>query len=207
MYRHINRNIEALLRLLLKQNHVQKYDDLMNDFDQPNAVMDQEFQHRYAHFWAFGPTRNGWRPDYFNFLHKHASCRGRLDRQQRRTLLEDACRHIWDKHQLLIFAFATKLVHMVDPTSPIYDGRVRAFYFLPELKRRMDRGLTAYDALVREYDRVLDKHLLDESIARFQKELNPGKFTPIKIVDSLIWAFVTWADQRPAFVTGKLQYE
>jgi hypothetical protein len=46
----------------------------------------------------------------------------------------------------LQFSFATKLVHMADPSLPVYDSIVRAFFFLPERngqkrKERMRRLL------------------------------------------------------------------
>jgi hypothetical protein len=105
---------------------------------------------------------------------------------------------------------------MVNPRSPICDANVRAFYFLPDtngggaIETRIRGCLEVYDALVKEYDRILENRLLDESIACFREELNPETFTDIKVIDSLIWAFVTWARQArqgPAFVKGELQYE
>lgn len=102
---------------------------------------------------------------------------------------------------------------MVDRRAPIYDDRVRAFYFLPHannggaIEPRIHRCLDAYDALVNEYDRIIANNLLHQSIVRFREELHPEEFTDIKIIDSLIWAFVTWAKRGAALVNGHLQYE
>lgn len=216
MYRHINQHIKALLDLLRKENHVQDYHHLMCAFAQTNAAKDEQFQRDYARFWAFGPGVNGaWRTHYFNLL-EEVRKRRELTPEQRPELLKEVCHKTSNNHRggtFLQFAFATKLVHMVDPTSPIFDCRVRAFYLLPHtnnggtIKPRIDACLEVYKALEKEYARILDKHLLDESIALFRKEFRAEKFTPIKVIDSLIWAFVTWAKRGPAFGTGKLQYE
>ncbi|MCL5278804.1 MAG: hypothetical protein M1376_02725 [Planctomycetes bacterium] len=216
MYRHINRNVEPVLVLLRKQNHVRDYDNLMDDFAKTNVANDRQFQKNYVGFWRLQGVNNAWRQNYFNLLQTIKS-RGDLDLQQQPQLLRHVCnetRGTRGGKESLEFVFATKLVHMVDPTSPVYDDRVRAFYFLPDLsngggfERRIPLCLEAYNFLVREYDRIIKNGLLCHSIHRFREELHPDeKFTDVKIIDSLIWAFVTWADQRPAFATGGLQYE
>ncbi|MBN1507203.1 MAG: hypothetical protein JW955_10180 [Sedimentisphaerales bacterium] len=158
-----------------------------------------------------------WRETYYTLL-QNVRNEPQLDL---REALRYVCRETSDNQrggQSLEFSFATKLVHMVSPSSPIYDANVRAFYLFPDVKGsgytepRMADYLKVYDALVREYNRILTHGLLSHSIDRFKEELNPERFTDIKIIDSLIWAFVTWARQGlarqgPAFGNGELQYE
>jgi len=213
MYRHINRHIKALLDLLRKDNHVQNYDHLMNEFRQANAAPDARVQEHYVRFW--GGMRGldaQWRAGYFEILQRIRNDPMAYPRQ----LLEHICHETLSNRnggQSIEFSLTTKLVHMVNPRSPIYDANVRAFYLLPDLngggdiETRIGLCLGVYDALVKEYNRILENRLLDESIVRFREELNPEKFTDVKIIDSLIWAFVTWAKQGPAFVKGELQYD
>jgi len=211
MYRYINQHIEALLDLLRKDKHVQNYDNLMRAFAQADALRDETFRRNYAHFWKLRRVK-AWREAYFVLL-QNIRNQTQLDP---REILRYVCHETLDNHkggQALEFSFATKLVHMVDPKSPIYDANVRVFYLLPELpgdddmEARIHRCLGVYDALAKEYERILTNGLLCHSIARFKEELNPERFTDIKIIDSLIWAFVTWAKQGPAFGKGELQYE
>jgi hypothetical protein len=216
MYRHIDQHIEALLDLLRKNKHVQDYDNLMRAFTQADTAVDMEFQRHYAHFWALGPgVDKPWRRNYFLVLQEVRTQR-ELDPQQRRQLLERVCHETLGERKggrSLQFSFTTKLVHTAAPTSPIYDDKVRAFFLLPyanhggDIARRIGPCLDVYDAVVKEYDRILDKHLLDRSIALFRKELHPETFTDIKVIDSLIWAFMSWAMQGRAFGGGELRYE
>jgi hypothetical protein len=220
MYRQIDRHIEPILDVLRTEKHVENYDNVMNTFKNTNAAEDGQFQRDYAYFWRLRGL-NAWRQDYFGLL-QEIRMRGEPAPEQRRRLLEDVCRTIWKKHNSLHFAFATKLVHTVDPTSPIYDDNVRAFYLVPhtnnggDIERRIGPCLDVYDALVREYERIVANHLLRDPIDRFRTEPHAQTFTDIKVIDSLIWAFVTWAArsasdagarQAPAFVTGELRYE
>lgn len=117
-----------------------------------------------------------------------------------------------------MFSFATKMAHMVAPDRvPVYDARVCAFYLLPGLpenkgaEERVTEYLRRYKAIVKEYKRVKEKHLLDESIQRFRDELKPKEFKDVKVIDSLIWAFVTRAQggrgKDPAFLNEELEYD
>jgi hypothetical protein len=211
MYRHVNRHIGLLLDQLRRDDHVKKYDNLMHEFAKLCAPMDERFRRNYVWFWKLRRVET-WRERYFTLL-QNIGNQARLDaRETLRYVCQETLGGLRGG-QSLEFSFATKLVHMVDPRSPICDGNVRAFYFLPDangggdIETRIDCRLRVYDALVNEYHRILENHLLDESIVRFRKELNPETFTDIKIIDSLIWAFVTWAGRGPAFVNGELQYE
>ena len=214
MYRHIDQHVEALIHILRRERHVEEYDELVRRFRQPTAAQDPEFQRQYAHFWGFhqalDPT---WRENYFKWLQKIASQRDREPRHLLECTLHEIGRNL-ASGQSVEFSFAAKLVHTLAPESPIYDAKIRDFYLLPETMRgrnfeeRIGYGLRIYDALVEEYNRVLQGHLLDKSIALFRRKLHPHAFTPIKIIDSLIWVFVKWAKKDPPrFGAGELRYK
>ena len=196
MYRHINRHITALVRLLREKRHVQDDDNLMHEFGQRNTAAAPRFQGHYVRFW--GGMRGldaQWRTGYFEVLQRIRNAPTLRPRQ----LLERICRETLSTRKAgrsVEFSLATKLVHMLNPRLPIYDANVRAFYLLPDvnssgdIETRIGSCLDVCDALVQEYDRILENHLLHGSIARFQEELDPETFTDTKIIDSLIWAFV-----------------
>ncbi len=95
------------------------------------------------------------------------------------------------------FSFATKLLHIADPRLPIYNSRVADFYFFQSparslsLKQRIGRFLDFHTFLMQEYRRVLEQGLLTVAIQEFRRQFNPQHITDEKIIDSLIWAFVT----------------
>jgi hypothetical protein len=87
---------------------------------------------------------------------------------------------------------------MLRPHTPVYDSNVEAFFFLPKgparesMNKKLQRLLLAYAFLSRKYNRVIEKGLLDRAIRRFRVRHNAdGLFTLEKIMDTLIWRFVT----------------
>ncbi len=75
---------------------------------------------------------------------------------------------------------------------------VKQFYYLPDSKanlsfdRKLGNMLSNYQFLIDEYTRVLDQEILNDSISMFRNYFNLNElYTNFKIVDSLIWKFVT----------------
>ncbi len=104
----------------------------------------------------------------------------------------------------LQFSFASKLVHMLRPHSPVYDSMVAAFFIFPKgptnelIGAKLQRLLGAYNFLTNEYQRVLNQGLLDGAIIEFQNHFDPNHIlTQEKIVDTLIWRFVTLLRSQP----------
>ena len=99
--------------------------------------------------------------------------------------------------QSLQFSFVTKLAHMVNSHAPIYDSLIAAFYFFQPPSRRQSveqrtaRLVGFHDFLVREYRRVLEHGLLTPAICHFRREFNSQHFTDEKVIDSLIWGYVS----------------
>ncbi len=86
---------------------------------------------------------------------------------------------------------------MTDTTTPIYDSMISAFYFFTEpnqnkdLEDRISELSRFYEFLTDEYNRILELDLLAPSIRKFRLNFSPQSFTDQKIIDSLIWAFVS----------------
>jgi hypothetical protein len=102
------------------------------------------------------------------------------------------------KHRL-DFSFATKLVHMADQHSPIYDQMVARFYdFVPPdsenwlFSQRLEKFMRFYNRLKSEYNRVLEHELLSTSIREFRERFSPNHCKDEKVIDYLIWACMKW---------------
>lgn len=113
----------------------------------------------------------------------------------------------------LQFSFATKLLHTIDNTQPIYDSLVGDFYFFPRIdllgkyenKLRVCKQI--YHFLQEEQKRILDKGLLSESIQKFRERFSPLLYyTDQKIIDTLIWEFSKYARTGETILLGKIQY-
>lgn len=222
MYRHINQHIGQVLDSLAHTvpNYVQDYNYLMDTLGEAgvNLAENQAFRRRYTRFWGgMRGLNNLWRADYFQVLQQHI---GNGPVPDLPLLLRGIAIETMN-NEALQFSYATKLTHMVVPASPIYDAHIRAFYLLPEPPRanpagadieerigaKLDYCLGVHSALVKEYDRIQARHLLDQSIDEFDNTFNGHQFTRVKVIDSLLWAFVNWVKQGPAIVNGDLQYE
>jgi hypothetical protein len=111
----------------------------------------------------------------------------------------------------LQFSFATKLLHMTNQHSPIYDSQVTSFYFFQEpstevgLQKRINGLVDFHGFLAQEYARVLKGGLLASAIQEFRLRLKPQRFTDEKIVDSLVWAFVALL-RKGALPKGQITY-
>jgi hypothetical protein len=80
---------------------------------------------------------------------------------------------------------------------PIYDSQIAAFYFFREpartlsLENRISQPESFHGFLRSGYARILANDLLAASITAFRAAFLPVYFTDQKIIDSLIWAFVS----------------
>ncbi len=212
MYRLINENIELILDRIDSAKDIQPYIWLLERLRNCDVRTDAAFQAEYRRYWRMNAARlsDDFYKAYFALLEEfkvdHA---GGLEAVLRR--LHEVPSDAKNTHKLH-FSFATKLVHMAIPTMPIYDKMVADFFFLPEikgksLKDRLAQCKAIFGFLGLEYYRVIDeKHLLDVPIAEFRKRFNvPDTYTDVKVVDTLIWRFVTLL-RDGAIVRGDVVY-
>jgi hypothetical protein len=191
MYDLINAHIQTILGTI-PQNHVTEYDWLIQNL---NQCVTPQYQARYKNYWRLNAARLS--ADYCNvyFQALHAAQRHPITVANLAHQLYGTPTH-GNGRRSLQFSFATKLLHMVSPDTPIYDSLVAAFYFFQEPERNLALaqriGVLAafYIFLGQEYQRICTNNLLSVSIQAFRQQFNPRQFTDEKVVDSLLWAFV-----------------
>ena len=206
MYHLIENNCTAIISFISRA-HVAEYDWLMQ-----NAALSGStaFQARYKHFWRLNAARLS--PTYCNayFKELHSAQFKTTSPDKVATKLFATPTHR-NGRQSMQFSFATKLVHTANPTLPIYDSLIAAFYFFQEpsqklpLSKRIAHLMAFQGFLVQEYQRILRKKLLVRSISSFRKQLQPQHFTDEKVIDSLLWAVVSML-KRGALVGGQIIY-
>ena len=192
MFRLIEAHCESVVASI-PPAHVHDYDWLVENL---RLVGESQYQKKYRVFWAMNVARLS--PSYCaEYFRRLESATGSL------TALGSLVTDLYklptqaNGRRGLQFSFATKLLHMQDRHSPIYDSQVAAFYFFREpdrsldLQQRVKRLEDFHTFLRRQYARILENGLLTKSIAAFRAEFNPVHFTDEKIIDSLIWAFVS----------------
>ncbi len=214
MYSLINQFAQTVVARIatIEPDHVTDYEWLIRNVGQSTAP---DYQKRYRRFWAMNAAQlsPAFYTAYFGALNAALNHPQTLSKVAQ-TLHDASARQNGQKS--LQFSFATKLLHMTNQHSPIYDSQVAAFYFFQEpeikdpnnpsdLQRRISIFVTFHDFLRQEYARVLQSSLLASAIREFRLRLNPQHFTDEKIVDSLIWAFVGLL-RKSALPTGQITY-
>ncbi len=194
MYYLINRGAKTLLDLLAAENHFEKYCELSKRLHQVNVAEDDDFKRKYKAFWSMNVARlsDDFTAAYFTCLELNKS---KLPAPSVKKVAEEL--HAFptgpNGRQSLQFSFASKLVHMIDPTQPVYDRMVERFYFLPTGTEsglpRLKPLMKSYEFLTREYSRITKESLLQASISLCRVRF--PTLTNEKIIDSLIWSFVS----------------
>jgi len=196
MYQIINKYADKIVdEIGLK--FIQKYEWLLNSLNIRDVSVDKEYQKRYNAFWRLRGLDSAYKDAYFKCLEAN-KFNSNIDAIQ-------VCEFLYSfptnkkGTKTLQFSFSTKIAHMVNPKLPIYDKMVRNFYHFPESNRSLNFDVRLldyrllYNFLIDEYKRILDKNLLAKAIKVFRSELNPKNFSDEKVIDSLIWGFVTLA--------------
>ena len=168
MYNLINNNIQLVLQKI-ERKWVNEYDWLISNL---HNCAQPAYQRRYKVFWRLNAARlhDNFCNAYFQALHNAKSNRPDLSKL---TLALHATPTHGNGRKSLQFSFASKLLHMVSPSMPIYDSLVAAFYFYQEPSRKLTpeqrvASLVGFHSfLFSEYQRILTNNLLAQSIAAF----------------------------------------
>ena len=212
MYQFINKNIVKLLDAIERSKDIDPYLKMAEMFKVVKVSDNYEYQNIYRKYWQLNAARlsDHYCNHYFQTMENN--------RYNKHIDIEEVLKAMYEvpsnsKGQKTIqFSFATKLIHTIDNTRPIYDSLVGDFYFLPQIKssweykKKISVYMTIYNFLLNEHKRVLDKGLLSESIEKFREHFRiPPAYTDQKIIDTLLWKFSSYA-RGGAIMFGKIKY-
>jgi hypothetical protein len=192
MYQLINKNVGSVIDKA-QELGIAAYSDLRASLAKGMAG-DAVFQKRYRGYWRMNVGRFGpaFYEGYFGLLGEGQRA-GSADIHQAIQRLSD----MGAETRGLQFSFASKLVHMVDPRTPVYDAYVAGFYFYvppsskTPRKERIRDLLSFHSFLTKEYQRILDDGLLDHSIREFRfRQPESADIASERIIDWLIWGCV-----------------
>jgi hypothetical protein len=196
MYELISQHLHQLIGTVKPKEDIDPYVWMIRELPNRDVAHDEEFQKKYSAYWALNGAGLGqtFRSEYFSLMER--------EKRSHMTDVAGVTRKLYEipvnskNKKALQFSFATKLVHMVNPTLPVYDRMVETFYFLPrsyagETEKKLENLLLSYRFLVKEYDRILREKFLNETLETFRRHfcLQPS-YSDQKIIDTLIWKFV-----------------
>jgi hypothetical protein len=212
MYQFINENIAKILDTVDRRKDIDPYLSMTGMFRAGSVSDNDEYQAMYRKYWQLNAARlsDSFCKHYFQVMER---CR-----HSNNLNIKEVVEALYSVpsnskgRKTIQFSFATKLLHTIDNTLPVYDSLVGDFYFFPQIKpswsysQKLVAHLRAYDFLIREHRRVLDTRLLAESIRMFRDRFGlPGAYTDQKIIDTVLWRFSAYA-RAGAILSGKMQY-
>ena len=178
-----------------------KYLLIMNLISNPRVDVstDQDFQRAYSGYYFPAQVKQSFKDFYFEYMQE---CRS--NKPSFTEILQHIYNHTGDVH----YSFASKLLHTLDPNSPILDRHVlRLLGFQrmdgqyikaddPNFQSKKDADAweriacysTVFDAVVAEYGKYENEKFMQEAIARFDKLSPIYKIIPYtKKVDMLLF--------------------
>ncbi len=208
MYQFINQRCQLVIGQLGSidaKKYVELHERMESGVD---VASDSHFQGLYRNYWRMNVARldAAFYAKYFQLLAE--------GQRSRNVDLDYIVRELakGPENPSLQFSFATKLAHMIDPTVPVYDSFVAAFYFYvaPTPKRPFEERLNAlmsfHGFLKREYDRVIRHGLLNEALQKFRTHFETmNRICDERIIDWLIWGCVSLL--RGKAQRGEVLYE
>jgi len=212
MYQLINENVGKVLDTIDRRRDIDPYLKMAEMFNAGRVSDNDEYKTIYRKYWQLNAARlcDHYCNHYFQVMEDY--------RQEAHIDIEDVVKALYEVpsnskgRKTIQFSFATKLLHTIDNTRPVYDSLVGDFYFFPQVKpswkysKKLTACTRAYEFLVREYKRILDEGLLSESIRKCRERFGlPRTYTDQKIIDTLLWKFGAYA-RTGAIMYGKIQY-
>jgi hypothetical protein len=204
VYRLINENLAELLDSIDPVKIIDPYVDMRKAVRNRSAPLDAHFKETYRKYWAMNAAHLSTQFDrkYFELLEQ---CRNgpKLGVPEAAAELVDFAAQ--SERPSVQFSFATKLVHMVKPATPVYDSNIRTFFFLRSVgtikdpAEKLERLIADHRALAAEYDRILEHGLLTGAIEQLRAKfkLKTSVYSNTKAIDTLIWSFVSFMRRRP----------
>lgn len=178
------------------QESIDVYLFIEQQFKEP-TVSRPVFEFVYRSFYRLDSAglTDEWKNVYFDYLFA-PSLRG-LKREKAKIELEKILENFHriptiKGHQSIQFSFATKLLHTLNPSLPIYDSLIKQVVTMPTMtestsKARIAKCITAYEALLNSCDELLENKEVMNLISQFKNDYNVREMSDAKALDFLLW--------------------
>ena len=186
MYRIINEDYKVLFGNKIFKKHFEDYKVIIDRLKEEDVSKDSIFQRKYKAFYGMRYQSVEFCNVYFELLERS---KNKVDID-----LKDIIQKLFQVDGKYEFSFATKLLHTVCQTQPIYDSNIGKFFNIDISNRKKETRYKdtekVYGFLQFEYKRVLAEKLLAETLLYLRAEYNLMDITDEKIIDSIIWGYI-----------------
>ena len=172
------------------KNGIEKYLKIMDLVGKTNVAENEEFQHLFNGFYQVRRNKN-WRDAFYSLLE---------EKKGKKPSIEEVMTYLAENTQRksVELSFASKLLHTLDPTKPIYDKKVATFlrlesppaYWSKEAK--MKRQISNYNAIIEWYKTPQSKTyvgLFDKMFPEYREVVGE-----VKKIDFIIWRELSVVD-------------
>lgn len=201
MYKFILENLDSVVEVLRTENkcgnsHFDTYLEIMNY----SRWGDTKLHPAIREYWGMNSARlkDEYFTAFFDLLQSRDPCSSIDCVLQKLNSVSYSARGQMTEQ----FSFATKVMHMKNPRLPIFDSKIAAFFFFKDAATKAAKAIKRrefYNFLKDEYQRIIHDDLLGSAIRKLRKQLDSSSsITDEKIIDSLIWGFITFARNHSA---------
>jgi|SRR3989344_8314714 len=149
----------------------------------PAKINDKFFRFVYKSF--YGLNNAGLREECKNKYFKLLESKENSLQKILITLYEYPTLKGYNSYQL---SFATKLLHTLDNSLPIYDSNIASLFKLPPKKSDLTRCIKTYNLLKEKFGLLLKDSQIQEHIHKIKKTYRAEKISDAKILDFMLWS-------------------
>lgn len=175
------------------EEDLKKYCYIQKSFlSSKNIAKDFDFQDKFSKFYKINPYRNNyWKKLYFN--------RFQQQRLKKQIIFINLLKGFYKQSKKVESSFISKLVHTIDPKSPIIDSIIlknlremgNVYAVLPRYNLNLDKRLKKVDILYKDISISINSFLKTKKgifLVKKFKEFYPYiKISKQKMVDFVLW--------------------
>jgi len=167
------------------------YEFIMKRFEEKNGKIknDEEFRRKFKLFYRLSPAHLGikFEDKYFELLE---SGENDLEKVLRELYKIETLR----KRKTIQFSFATKLLHTLDSSKPIFDSKVKDRLNIvmngDNGEEKIYSSIKAYNDLQQKINQLSGREEVKKLIEEFKIKFHPSNsVSDIKILDFILWSW------------------
>lgn len=179
-----SRNAEQMMTEIERTKRgIEKYLKIMDMIGKTNVSENEEFQHLFNGFYQVRRNK-AWRKVFYSLME---------ERKNTKPNIEEIMRFLEENTEKgsVELSFASKLLHTIDPTCPIYDKKVATFLNLPasalywHSDKKIAHQVANYNAIVAWYQTPSAQSFAETFDTLFPEYAR--KVGKVKKIDFIIW--------------------
>lgn len=165
-----------------------KYKQIMESLHYTDVSMNRNFQRTFNRFFVMRSRTPLYYDKFYSFLE---------ERKDVGATFEETLEELKSANGKLEISFSSKLVHVIDPTQPIWDRNVSVLHFgmkVPNYGKPIDvrqaEVIKVYHDYCRRFYDYLDSNEGQALILLFDDQYPHSGLTDVKKLDFILWADV-----------------